>query len=90
MEKQSPRPEIALLLELVLDLKKEQNEIKKIAIENTVVLIEHERRSTASEVRLERLEKRDTMFNGFVKISASLAAIAGTVLALVAALKAVL
>jgi hypothetical protein len=65
-------PEIALLLELVLDLKKDIGVIKDETTTNTEVLVEHSRRSTASEARLDRLEKRDQMFNGFVKISASI------------------
>jgi hypothetical protein len=67
-----PSPEIALLLELVLDLKKDIGVIKEDTTTNTEILAEHARRSTASENRLEKLEKRDQMLNGFVKISAGL------------------
>ncbi len=63
-------PEIALLLELVLDLKKDLSDIKSKTDKNTIILEEHARRSTASEERLERLEKKDIMLTGFVKIAA--------------------
>ncbi len=81
-------PEIALLLELVLDLKKDISAtrddisvVKDETTKNTVVLDDHARRSTASEARLDLLEKRDQMLNGFVKISAGLLGVAGTLLA---------
>lgn len=80
-------PEIALLLELVLDLKRDQAEMKEMTIENKVTLEEHARRSTASEDRLERLEKRDQMLTGFVKISLGLLGVAGTVFAILEALR---
>lgn len=71
-------PEIALLLELVLDLKKDQGEIKQMTVENKVILEDHARRSSASEARLDRLEKRDQMLTGFVKISLGLLSLAAT------------
>jgi hypothetical protein len=67
-----PAPEIALLLELVLDLKKDIGAIKDETSKNTVTLDEHMRRTELAEQRIGKLEKRDQMFNGFVKISASL------------------
>lgn len=79
-------PEIALLLELVLDLKKEQSLIKDMTVENKVTLEEHARRSSASEDRLDRLEKRDQMLNGFVKISLALLGLAATVIGIMAAI----
>ncbi len=93
----TPRPEIALLLELVLDLKKDQSELKdmmqKNAIileRNTITVEQHENRSTNLEGRMERLENRDQMLNGFVKISLGLLGVAGTIAAIVAGLQAVL
>lgn len=82
-----PSPEIALLLELVLDLKKDQTEMKEMTIENKVTLEEHARRSTSSEARLDRLEKRDWMVNGFLKISMSLLGLAATVIGIIAAIR---
>ncbi len=80
------KTDFALLLDLVLDLKEEQSEMKEMIVKqgviqerNTYVLEEHERRSTASENRLELLEQRDLMINGFLKISAGLAGVIGTV-----------
>lgn len=82
-------PEIALLLELVLDLKKDigsvQKDISSLQEEtakNTVVLDDHARRSTASEKRLDKLEKRDQMLNGFFKISAGVLSAAGSIIAI--------
>ncbi len=75
-------PEIALLLELVLDLKKDIGSIKDETSKNTITLDEHARRSTASEVRLERLEKRDQQFNGFFKISAGVLGVVASVVAI--------
>lgn len=84
----------ALLLDLILELKREQTEIKQLTIENNVqqkhnteVLVEHTRRSKAAEDRLDRLEKRDWMVNGFFKISGSLLALAGTIIGVVAAIR---
>lgn len=82
------QPEIALLLELVLDLKKDQNEIKQMTVENKVTLEDHARRSKASEERLDRLEQRDWMINGFFKISLALLGIVGTVVGIVVAIRA--
>lgn len=80
------KTDFALLLDLVLDLKEEQSEIKEMVVKqgvilerNTEIVEEHERRSTASEHRLELLERRDLMINGFLKISAGLAGVIGTV-----------
>ena len=74
-----PTPEIGLLLELVMDLKKDissmQHDLSTVKSElaaNTVTLEDHARRSTASEARLALLEKRDWMINGFFKISLAL------------------
>lgn len=75
-----------LLLDLVLDLKDDQAEIKEATLKNkltlernTQIVEEHERRSTASEARLERLEKRDNMISGFLKISGMILAGVGSV-----------
>lgn len=83
-----------LLLDLILDLKREQSEMKAIVIQNSVehhknteVLVEHARRSKAAEDRLERLERRDWMVNGFFKISGSLLALAATIIGVVAAIR---
>lgn len=91
------QPEIALLLELVLDLKKDQTVIKDMTIENKVTLDDHARRSTASEerhkiteARLAMLENRDLMINGFFKISMSLLGLAATVIGILVALKSLL
>ncbi len=65
-------PEIGLLLELILDLKKDLTSLKEETTKNSVVLNDHARRSTASEARLNLLEKRDWMINGFFKILYSL------------------
>ncbi len=76
----------SLLLDLVLDLKEDQAEIKETTLRNTIVLernteivLEHERRSTASEARLERLEKIEQMFTGFLKISGMILAAVASV-----------
>lgn len=76
-----PSPEIALLLELVLDLKKDIGALKEESTKNTTTLEEHMRRTELAEIRISTLEKRDQMLNGFVKISAGLLGFAGTVLA---------
>lgn len=76
-------PEIALLLELVLDLKKDQSEIKDMTIKNSAVLEEHTRRSTASEERIERLEQKDQMLSGFIKISGGLLGLLAAIAAIV-------
>jgi hypothetical protein len=65
-------PEIALLLELVLDLKKDIGIIKEETLANTVILDEHIKRTELAEKRIEVLESRDQMMNGFIKISAGL------------------
>ena len=83
----NPSPEIALLLELVLDLKKDITTLKEESVKNTTTLEEHARRSTASEARLALLEKRDWMVNGFFKISMSLLGLAATIIGIVAALR---
>lgn len=87
------QPEIALLLELVLDLKKDitslQRDItalKTEAAQNTIILDDHARRSTASEARLALLEKRDWMINGFLKISLALVSLTGAIIGILAAL----
>lgn len=87
-------PEIALLLELVLDLKrditalqKDVTSLKTEAAQNTVVLDDHARRSTASEARLAILEKRDWMVNGFLKISLALVSLTGAIIGILAALR---
>jgi|HubBroStandDraft_5_1064220.scaffolds.fasta_scaffold130182_2 hypothetical protein len=77
-----PSPEIGLLLELVLDLKKDITVLREESTENKATLDEHARRSTSSEERLDRLEKRDQMLNGFFKISAGLLSAAGSVVAI--------
>jgi len=76
-----PSPEIGLLLELVLDLKKDITVLRDESTENKATLEEHARRSTSSEERLDRLEKRDQMLNGFFKISAGLLSAAGSIVA---------
>lgn len=89
-----PSPEIGLLLELVLDLKKDisylQEDVTTLKTEaaaNSVTLEEHARRSTASEARLALLEKREWMINGFFKISIALVGLTGSLLGILAALK---
>lgn len=89
-----PSPEIGLLLELVLDLKKDITAVQKDvttlkseAAANTVTLEDHARRSTASEARLALLEKREWMVNGFFKISLSLVSLTGAVLGILAAIR---
>ena len=77
-----PSPEIGLLLELVLDLKKDITALREESTENKATLEEHARRSTNSEARLDRLEKRDQMLNGFFKISAGLLSAAGSIVAI--------
>jgi hypothetical protein len=67
-----PSPEIALLLELVLDLKKDIGLIKDETSKNTITLDEHMRRTELAELRIKKLEERDQMMNGFVKISAGI------------------
>lgn len=76
-------PEIALLLELVLDLKKDLTNVKEITIKNTAVLDEHIRRTDLAETRIDKLEQRDQMLNGFVKISLGLLGVIGTVMGIV-------
>lgn len=80
-------PEIALLLELVLDLKKDISDLKTESTENKATLEEHARRSTASENRLALLEKRDQMLNGFVKISLSLLGVVGSIMGVIEAIR---
>ncbi len=87
-------PEIALLLELVLDLKKDISALKEDSITNTANLAEHMRRTELAEktvelaeARIAKLEARDQMFNGFLKISAGLLGTAGAILALVEAIR---
>lgn len=76
------QPEIALLLELVLDLKKDIGSLQEETNKNSIVLEDHARRSTASEARLDKLEKRDQMLNGFFKISAGLLSSAASIIAI--------
>lgn len=78
-----PSPEIALLLELVLDLKKDIGAIKEDTSKNTITLDEHIRRTELAETRIARLEERDQRLNGFVKIS-------GGILGVVASLATIL
>lgn len=80
-------PEIALLLELALDLKKDIGVIKEDTSKNTITLEEHERRSTASEARLALLERRNWMIDGFFKISIALVGLTSTIIAIVAAIR---
>lgn len=79
-------PEIALLLELVLDLKKDVSALKEESTRNTVTLEDHARRSTASEARLALLEKRDWMINGFFKIAMALLGLTATVVGILSAI----
>ncbi len=65
------KPEVALLTQLILDIKQDVaavkadiSETKEIALRNTVVLEEHARRSQASE---DRLEVQEQKFEEFVK-----------------------
>jgi hypothetical protein len=55
------------LITFILDMKKEQEEIKGILIKNTVVLDEHIRRTEASEARLEVIEVAMEPLNDHVK-----------------------
>lgn len=76
----------AHLIDLVMGIKDDVSELKTESAKNTVTLTEHERRSTSSEKRLELLEKRDQMLNGFWKISIGILGTVGTIAALVAAI----
>ncbi len=87
-------PEIALLLELVLDLKKDISSLKEDSTKNTVSLEEHMRRTELAEdllalvqERIAKLEKRDQMLNGFAKISLTLLGAAGALLAVIEAIR---
>ncbi len=78
------------LLDLILTVRDEQAHIKEELIrsslvlkQNTIVLEEHTRRSTASEERIEALEDNKNRIDGFVKISLGLLGIAGTVFGIV-------
>lgn len=96
-----PSPEIGLLLELVLDLKKditslkEESSANRVTLEsNRITLEDHAARSTASEerhkvteARLMALEKRDWMINGFFKIAMSLLGLTATILGIIAAIR---
>ncbi len=82
-------PEIALLLELVLDLKKDISALSQETAKNTVTLEEHMRRTEAAELtlaatqkRLEKLEKREWMISGFLKISGGLLTTAASIIAI--------
>lgn len=68
------RSDFNLLLDLVLDIKETQDKNTVTLEQNTTVLDEHARRSTASEARIARLERREQMINGFLKISGMIAA----------------
>lgn len=48
--------EFERLYQLVLDMKKDQDEIKEISIENSVILDEHMRRTATAEKRIEHIE----------------------------------
>jgi hypothetical protein len=79
-------PEIGLLLELILDLKKDIASLQRDMTivheqeaKNSIVLEDHARRSTASEDRLELLENRDQRINGFFKISLGILGVVGTI-----------
>lgn len=52
------KPEIQLLADLILDVKKDVSDIKRDVAENTVTLNEHARRSEASEGRLDVQEQK--------------------------------
>lgn len=87
-------PEISLLLELILDLKKDITSLKENitdlkteAAKNTVTLEDHARRSTASEARLGMLEQRDQMLNGFFKISLGILGVVASVIGVIAAIR---
>lgn len=78
------------LLEFLIDVKRDQDEIKSIVIHNTVVLNEHMRRTEASEKRLEVVETAlepvtyhvKTMAT-MVKVGIGILGAAGTVAAIV-------
>jgi tRNA splicing ligase len=78
------------LINFVMDIKKDQDEIKEIVIKNTVVLDEHIRRTELAESRLEIIEQELEPIRDHVKgvalvlkISAGLVATAGTLAGLV-------
>lgn len=52
-------------VDIIIDYGQKNN---KLAIENSVVLKEHERRSTASEVRIGVLEEKDISFHATIKV----------------------
>lgn len=83
----TPEDSFSLIIDLLFDLKKDQADHKEITIQNTTVLVEHERRSLASERRLDYLEKQAAMINGFIKISGGILALAAAVLGIVKALQ---
>lgn len=74
------------LIDLIIKIKEDVGDLKAETARNTVTLEEHEKRSTASEKRLDMLEKRDQMLNGFWKISIGVLGAVGTVVAIVAAI----
>jgi hypothetical protein len=77
-----PSPEIGLLLELVLDLKKDIGSLSEETSKNTATLEEHMRRTDLAEQRIEKLEKREQMVNGFLKISAGLLGVVASIVAI--------
>lgn len=91
------QPDFERLFDFLLDIKKEQSEIKEQTIKNTLilehntsVLEEHERRSTASETRIEKLEDQSQMFYGFLKISGTILGIIGTIVGIIYAIHQIL
>ncbi len=79
--------EIQILTDLVLDTKKDISEIKEMTVKNTTVLEEHQRRSTASETRITRLEKSDQMWKGFFKIAGAILGVLGTIAVIIQTLR---
>lgn len=78
------------LLDLIFDLKSDITEIKEDTAKNTVNLELHMSRTESNEKRIERLEKRDFMVNGFLKISLSILSVTATVLGILVAIQSLL
>lgn len=75
--------QIALLLDLILDLKKDQSEIKEMTIENTVSLKEHMRRTEIAEKRLELIEDDRKLVRWILKFAGWSFGIASTMAGLI-------
>lgn len=77
------QPQVDLLLDLVLDLKKEQGEIKQLTLENSVVLKEHMRRTEVAEKRLDLVENNVMFVTSLGKLIAWTIGIVGGIVGIV-------